>query len=499
MCLSLILDPNTASMFTVLPPPNCATGSLAPYVSSAGAPWNRLRAQHLYRRMGFGADDATISAALLENPGDLVDQLIAAMQSAPNLPEPSWANWTIGDYTDFGAESTAQFVEYSNTWINAMLSSATKERVVLFWHNHFVTRFEDYFCPSWMYEYHQLLQNYALGNFREFVYEMGKNPAMLVYLNGVQNTRFEPNENYARELYELFTLGQDNGYTQQDIVETARALTGWNGFSTACAPITFVDILHDTGNKTIFGQTGNWGYDELHQILFTERAQEISEHICGKIYRYFVHPEIDETIVAGLAQTFRDNDWELAPVFRQLFKSEHFFDEYVMGTRIKSPLDLMLGTIIEGGFANNEDVRNYVLYAGYQLNQGLFNPVDVAGWPGDRDWVNTNTITGRWQSSDYFIFTNYQASPQILVALAQALTTDNANDPALVTQAIVDYLIPNGLTTPEAYEAATAVFKWEVPQNYYDSGEWNLYWETVPVQVGLLMQHISRLPEFQLS
>ncbi|MEL7426811.1 MAG: DUF1800 domain-containing protein [Bacteroidota bacterium] len=486
-------------MLTVLPPPNCATGTLAPYADSAGAPWNQQRAQHLYRRLGFGADAATIAAAIQQNPSDVVDQLIDTILSTPNLPEPTWANWTINEYEDFGNESTLQLIEYAMTWIDSMMQNGPKERVTLFWHNHFVARFEDYFCPSWMYEYHQLLQTHALGNFRDFVYEMGKNPAMLVFLNGVQNTRFEPNENYARELYELFTLGQDNGYTQQDIEETARALTGWNGFSVACAPITFVDVLHDTGNKTIFGQTGNWGYDEVHDILFAQRGQQVSEHVCREIYKAFIHPQVDETIVADLAQTLRDSDWELAPVFRQLFKSEHFFDEYILGTRIKSPIDMMVSTVLEGGFDNTQSIREYVLYGGYQLNQGLFNPIDVAGWPGDRDWVNTNTITGRWSASDFFIFTAYQQTPQKLVELAQALTTDTANDPALVTQAIVDYLIPNGLSTPEAYEAATDVFKWEVPQNYYDSGEWNLYWETAPAQVGLLMQHISRLPEFQLS
>lgn len=480
------------------PPPNCATGTLAPYADSPGAPWNRERAQHLYRRLGFGASEATISSALQQSPDALVDQLIADILATPNLPEPAWANWTIEDYSDFNQESTLQLIEYASSWVGGMLTNGTKERITLFWHNHFVTRFEDYFCPSWMYDYHQLLQTYALGNFREFVYEIGKCPAMLVFLNGIQNNRFEPNENYARELYELFTLGHDNGYTQQDIVETARALTGWNGFTSACAPVGFVDAFHDPGEKTIFGQTGNWDYDDLHDILFTQRAQEISEHICGKIYRQFVHPENDEEIISELAQTFRDSDWELAPVFRQLFKSEHFFDEKVIGTQIKSPLDLMLGTVIEGNFEITEEVRLNILYGGYQLNQGVFNPIDVAGWPGDRDWVNTNTITGRWQISDVFLFTTYQNTPELLVSFARDLTSDDANDPALVTQAIVDYLVPEGLNTPEAYEAATMVFKWEVPQNYYDSGQWNLYWETVPAQVALLMQHISRLPEFQL-
>ena len=219
-------------MLTV-PPPNCATGTLVPYADNAAAPWNRARVQHLFRRLGYGATQGTIAAAEQLTPDALVDQLIDDALNASNLPEPTWSNWTIDDYSDFGAESSVQLIEYANDWIGTMLDNGAKERITLFWHNHFVTRFEDYFCPSWMYTYHQLLQTHALGNFREFVYEMGKTPAMLVFLNGVQNNRFEPNENYARELFELFTLGQDNGYTQQDIVETARALTGWNGFTSA--------------------------------------------------------------------------------------------------------------------------------------------------------------------------------------------------------------------------------------------------------------------------
>ncbi|MEZ4988597.1 MAG: DUF1800 domain-containing protein [Saprospiraceae bacterium] len=481
------------------PPPNCATGTLMPYVPSADAPWDKTRVQHLYRRFGFGASETTIADALDSTPELVLNNLLQAAAQAPNLPAPLWQNWVIDDYGDFGAESFEQFVDYTRQWVTAMLTQGYKEKITLFWHNHFVTRFEDYFCPSWLFTYHQLLQTYALGNFRQFVYEMGKTPAMLVFLNGVQNTRFQPNENYARELFELFTLGQDNGYTQQDIVEAARALTGWNGFSTACAPITFVPLLHDTGSKTIFGQTGNWGYDELHEILFTQRANEIATFICTKIYRHFVHPTIDDTIVAGLAQTLRDNDWELAPVFEQLFRSEHFFDEYVVGTQIKSPIDLLVGTIIETEIDTNEDILNYVVYGGYQLDQGLFNPIDVAGWTGDRAWVNTSTLTGRWQASDFFLYTIFGTMPEKFTAFVQALVPPDTTDPALAARAIVDFLTPKGLDSDEAYELATTVFKWEVPQNYYDDLQWNLYWDTVPAQVGLLMRHISRLPEFQLS
>lgn len=481
------------------PPPNCATTSLDVYTPSAGTPWNSSRVQHLARRLGFSITAEDISAALAQSPDTLVDALIDTAINTPNLTEPIWSDWGQNDYDDFVPEATAQSIAYSKTWIATMLTNGVKEKITLFWHNHFVTRIEDYFCPSWLYSYHTLLQDYALGNFRDFVYEMGKTPAMLVFLNGVQNTRIDPNENYARELFELFTLGQDNGYTQADIVDAARALTGYNGFTTACAPITFVEFLHDTAEKTIFGQTGNWGYDELHNILFTQRASEIAHYICGKIYKHFVHPEIKEEIVAGLAQTLLDNNWELVPVFRQLFKSEHFFDEYIIGVQIKSPLDLLNNLVKELGLEHDDSSYEFILNAGYQLNQGLFNPVDVAGWPGDRDWINTSTITGRWQITDFILFNTYENSAELLQNLAQTLTSVNENDPALITQAIIDFFIPKALLNPQQYADATLVFKWEVPQNYYDSGQWNLLWDTVPAQVALLLRHISRFPEFQLS
>ena len=140
-----------------------------------------------------------------------------------------------------------------------------------------------------MYEYHHLLQKHALGNFKEFVKEMGLTPAMLVFLDGFQNTRFQPNENFARELYELFTLGVDNGYTQSDIVETAKAVSGWNGLdiNNLCGTVDFIPSFWDPAKKTIFGKTGNWTYNDVIDLLFTERPVQISEYICRKLYKHF--------------------------------------------------------------------------------------------------------------------------------------------------------------------------------------------------------------------
>lgn len=482
---------------------NCISGTLSPYVPSGMIPWNEARARHLLNRMGYGASKAQIDQILAMTPSQAVDALMDQAVSTPPSAPPVWANWLFSDYgteEEFFEQQAQQTIEWVTNWVSDMKQIGFKEKLTLFWHNHFVTKLEAYLCPSHMYQYHTLLQEYALGNFKDFVSNIGKEPAMLVFLNGVQNTHFEPNENYARELYELFTLGRDNGYTQIDIQETAKALTGWNGYlpENYCGEITFIDASFDPGEKTIFGRTGNWNYDDVHTILFEERAVEISQYICGKLYKHFVHPEIDDAIVNELASVFRANDWDISVILRMLFKSEHFFDDYTIGTLVKSPVDYFLSFANTGNFIYNDEVNEAVTYFIYQLGQELFNPVDVAGWPGDRSWVDGNTMTSRWQAIDYFLYYIFENAPEDFSNFVLSIA-EGINDPTIVTQKILDYFLPNGMQSPEGLEQAVEVFKWEVPQNYYDDGSWNLYWDTVPAQVAFLIQFISRLPEYQLN
>lgn len=479
---------------------NCVQGSLAPFQPSTAMPWDRPRARHLLRRLGFGATPEQVQAALNTPPAQVVDALIDEAINMPLSPEPEWAYWSIDDYDEDDAINMAvqQSGDWVVRWFRDMAANGFREKLALFWHNHFVARLDDYICPSYLYQYHKLLQGYALGNFKTFTHEMGRTPAMLVFLDGARNTRFEANENYARELYELFTLGQDNGYTQQDIEETARALTGWVDRRVFCGPIHFASNLHDAGEKTIFGQTGNWGYDDVHDILFAERAEEVSLHICGKIYRHFVHPQTDDAIVAELAATFRQNDFELAPVFRQLFKSEHFFDTYTMGTIVKSPIDAYVGLIRDGGFpTDNRELVSAFLYFSSLQDQQLFDPVDVAGWPGNRSWLNTNTIAQRWESMELYVYWVFENYPERLREIAK-IVSDNSNDPEVVARALIDHFTSQGLYNEEDSQAVLDAFKAEVPQNYFDEGQWNLDWEIAPAQVALLMRELLRQPDFQL-
>lgn len=477
---------------------NCTTAGMDTYVPSDAMPWDKRRVQHLFRRMGFGLAPDKIELALSMSPTDLVDMII---DDAINLPLPSppeWSNWEFSRY-ELPSEYIEQSIAWAMQWVRDMLKNGFREKMALFWHNHFVTQIDTYRCPSWQYQYHKLLQEYALGNFKTFVHEIGRTPAMLVYLNGVQSTRREPNENYARELYELFTLGRDNGYTQEDITETARALTGWNEITELCTPIEFSSISYDGRIKTIFGQTGRWGYDDVHDILFEQRPDEIATHICTKLYRHFVSPNVDEAIVSEMASIFKASDFQIAPVLRELFKSEHFFDDKLIGVQIKSPIEYFLSLATEWGLNDlSDEIVQAILYAASQLGQALFNPVDVAGWQEDKTWIDGNTITNRWQAGTDIVVSIFENTPDLLVELARYLSNDS-NDPYYITSVLADHLLPNGFSNEEEYERATIVLKSEVPENYFEDGSWNLDWQTAPTQVALLTNYLVRQPEFQLS
>ena len=492
---------------------DCATTGLTPYIPSTQMPWNEQRALHVLRRLGFGASVSDLNNLLSQNPNaiaDTIDNMIDDAIALPLPPTPEWGYWSAEDYVNNGFDDLAgtfiqNVTDLVTEWMESMNQNGLREKLTLFWHNHFVTRIEDYNCAPYLYQYHRILQAYALGNFKDFVYEMGKTPAMLFFLNGVQNTKFEPNENYARELFELFTLGLDNGYTQNDIEETARSLTGWNGISGACSAIDFVPILHDDGVKTIFGQTGNWNYDDLHNILFEERGMQIAQFICSKIYHAFINPnhpnsednELINNLINELATTLVNNDFELAFVFRQLFKSEHFFDDANIGVQIKSPIEYYfdLGKAIE--FTYNADAYRNVYFAAADLGQALFNPPNVAGWEGNRSWIDSNSLPTRWVTVGGTLYLIFQVAPELFRSFAKSLVGDS-NDALLVTQKITDFFIPKGLQNFEDYEKALTAFKMDVPENYFENGTWNLDWDSAPAQVATLIYYLVRVPEFQL-
>ena len=499
---------------------NCNTSSLAPYTT----PLDELRAAHLYRRLGFSASVQTINAAVGQTAGTLVDNLVDQALAAPLIPAPLWADWTNADYPAdddlAGQLRRAQVEEFSTAYGNAMLDNNLRDRISFFWSNHFVTELDVYNCNSFLYYYINCLQRNALGNFKTFVSEIGLTSAMLYYLDGVSNRGNNPNENYARELYELFTLGEGNNYTEQDIIETAKAISGYTERGEeGCTQVTFDPTEFNTGNKTIFGQTGNWGYDDVIDILFNERPNEIAWFISKKLYEFFVHPDstgddgngIAPQIIDGMAQTFISNNFEIAPVLRQLFKSQHFFDDTAIGVIIKSPFDLYMHLIKETGFAYDDGTVMNVIDASGMIGQELFDPYDVAGWQRDRQWINTNFIIGRWLTSEMFLERFFQANPEQFRTLAMdavGAADSNTSNPEIVVRALVNKFTPKGLLTDADFEKAMDAFKIDdVPENYYSPdytpGGLSLWMLAVsmevPTQVYVLLRYLSREPEFQLK
>lgn len=486
-----------------------ALNTIDPYLPSAAKPWNAARVRHVYNRLGFGASLAQVNAGLAMTPDALIDSLLDSVVDAADPVPPYWSEYSSDDYNEQPNEDLV-FIhkeEFAGRWIREMMESETavRAKIALFWSNHFVTQEEIYFCNSFMWSYYNLLHKQALGNFRTFTEEMGIEPAMLAYLNGTQNFADEPNENYARELMELFTMGENNGYTQDDVAEVARALTGWQ-INYNCGPdVYFIPDNHDDGQKTIFGQTGNWNYDDVHELIFTLRATQTANYICEKIYKHFVHDEVNTEIVAAMAATFQDNNWELAPVFRLLFKSEHFFEARFINAKIKSPLEVFTTLPHAIGATGEEEITEDATYTtafyAFRLGQYVFNPVDVAGWPGQRAWLNENTMTNRWNFGTNFLYGFLGESDTVrekMRQLAIDLTSAEETDPEVVTAALVAHFMNTELDLSNI-QAATSYFIGEVPLSYFEDGTWSLYYNEVPDQIMNLLYYMLRLPEWQLG
>ncbi len=501
---------------------NCNTSTLAEYT----VPLDKSKAEHLYRRLGFSASADTINNAVGQTAGALVDSLIAQATGQAHLPAPTWANWNESNYPDDDDQRGQLIREQRDEWRlaygNAILNNNLKDRLSFFWSNHFVTEIDVYDCNAFLYEYINCLQRNALGNFRTFVSEIGLTNAMLYYLDGVYNNSNRPNENYARELYELFTLseleGQAGGYTENDIIETAKALTGYvERGEIGCSPVQFDATNHDAGNKTIFGRTGPWGYDDVITILFDEREDTIAEFICRKLYEFFVHPDSrDEdnnaqSIIDGLASTFKTSGFEIVPVISQLFKSQHFYDDDAIGVIIKSPFDIYYNLFNETNFTiTNTNISEVINYSSL-LGQTLFDPFDVAGWQRDRSWINTNFMIGRWITTEDMIKRFFSDNSEQFRDFGVQATGPNGlstGDPEVVARAIIDKILPKGLLTEADYATAIGIFRdpyedngiyADDPGNTSGGSLWNMTLDQAPNQVNLLLLHLSRQPEFQLK
>ncbi len=482
----------------------CNNATLSAYVPSTDNPWDEQKINHLYRRVGFGATRAMINDALGKTPTQVINSIINQAKNAIPTSPPDWAEWTSDQ---FGSGTNITVGKAVNEWKNKIIedfyinNGGLNDRLTLFWSNHLVASYEGYSGPPLFYKYYNLLQRKAIGNFKELVYDVGQTGAMLQYLNGYQNRKNRPNENYARELLELFTLGENNGYTQDDIVEISRALTGWNDRSDRYGDISFNATKFDNGTKTFFGRTGEWGYDDVINILFEERELKIARHVCGKIYKYFVGPVVNETIVNQLANTFKNNNFDIAPVLNRLFKSEHFFDKSVFSVMIKSPVDLEVGLRRE---MNLKFPSGYPLYTKTRQSiitqaQNIFSHSSVSGWDGDQTWINPSTFVARWDEVGRRLLKAKQHDETQYKIFLNEILGSVSNDVEAVTQSVLAFFFSNQSIDSVTSHGALVAFKDNIPQNYFDDGSWNTDWDEVSRQMYMLMLYIIKIPEFQLK
>ncbi len=490
---------------------SCNISPLTEFTPTAANPWDAAKVRHLHNRIAFGVQTSLIANALSQSPGAYSDGLIdAAMAMAPTAA-PAWAPLDPDDYAangfTYGEDENGELVDETQyTFIKELIDNGVRGRLTLFWHNHFVTRVNEYDFAGYAFRYFQALERNSFGNFKTFISEMGLDNAMLKFLNGFESTVESPNENYARELYELFALGEGNGYTEDDIVETSRALTGYNEYANGeNSNIIFVVENFDAEDKTIFEQTGNWGYDDVIDILFDQKTELIARYICEKMYINFVSPEVDDVIkqniINPLATIFISNNFEIAPVLKALFKSEHFYDEKARNTIIKSPLDLIIQfiTATEFNFGTYDMYRGNVKNASRAFDQDILNPPTVFGWPGDRDWINSGTITFRagFLSDDMLSLALDQDEEQLRQFAINV--SGNSNDADVVTKDIFEALMVEVPYTLDDFETGIDIFKSSVPSNYFEDNIWTLNFEGVPLQVRDLIEYIVSLPDYQLK
>ncbi|HEY5751296.1 MAG TPA: DUF1800 domain-containing protein [Chryseolinea sp.] len=282
-----------------------------------------------------------------------------------------------------------ELTQLNTTWISQMVLPETlwREKMTLFWHDHFACRVRSAFLSQ---QLNNTIRREALGSFGDLLKAVSKDPAMLQFLNNQQNKKNSPNENFAREVLELFTLGRGH-YTEADIKNGARAFTGW-AFNPKMDAFVFRPRVHDEGSKTFKGKTGNFSGDDILHILLEDR--QTAQFITEKIWRYFVHEGPPDTdIVSSLAKDFFRSDYDIHKLMTTVFSSTWFYEQRFAGNRIKSPVELLAGMLTQTG-GRFEDARA-ALFFQRALSQVLFQPPNVGGWPTGTAWIDSSSLTFR--------------------------------------------------------------------------------------------------------
>ena len=369
---------------------------------AAGATLGIDDARHLLNRTSFAAGPADIETFAALTREQAVERLLSWTGKPAVTPPPSWMGEPFESLRRFRGMSPEErklalrelfqkAFELQSWWLSEMLvtPSPLTEKMTLFWHNHFVSSQQKVRSPQLMYRQNELLRRHALGNFGELLHAIARDPAMVIYLDSASNRKGQPNENFAREVMELFTLGEGH-YGERDIKEAARAFTGW-GIDPDRGEFVFRRLAHDDGVKTVLGRSGSFNGDAVLDILLAQ--PQTAEHIAAKLWREFVSPEPDPAAVGRIAKVFRESGYEIGAALRALLTADAFYEPRYRAVLIKSPVELVVGTLRQFSFTTGEPLP-FVLSTA-QLGQNLLAPPNVKGWPGGEAWINSTTLLGR--------------------------------------------------------------------------------------------------------
>lgn len=549
--LSVILVPILHMDNLYNPPP--LTG-LNPYTG----PFTQTELQHLLKRTLFGAGKADLdyfsgkslpvvlgellNPAVLIPPPPIKEYTTSTTATTPDTAIAVGSTW-VGDLNNDGTVQSQRRASFKKWWMGLMINQdrSVLEKMTLFWHNHFATETNDVSNAQYVYRHHQLLRSNALGNFKTLTRAVTVDSAMLVYLNGQLNTRTAPDENYGRELQELFCCGKgpDSLYTEADVKAAARVLTGWRNNNTTMTAY-FDSTRHDTNpkvfssfynNTVIAGRNGaaagDIELDEMLTMIFN--VQEVAKYICRRIYRWFVYYDIDASvetnIITPLANIFRTNNYEIKPVLQTLLQSEHFFDVLSRGCQIKSPVDLVVGMCREfnmqfqplSDYITNYAHWNYMVTWVNNMQQNIGDPPDVSGWKAYYQepqfyqiWINSDTLPKRNQFTDTMIVTGYSVGGKRVqvdgLGLVQQLNTPS--DPNAVINQLTSYLYRIDLSDTSKTQLKRDILLSGQTSDHYWTDAWNLYISnpgntanttTVRNKIRDLLKYLLNLAEYQLA
>jgi len=495
---------------------------LEPWVPTTTDPWDAVRAGHLLRRTMMLPKWSELAQIAAMTPSDAVDLLL----NTPSAPaDPSMANDVTTSLkgldsplisameAQWTADDEALKTWFANVLLNSPLSIV--EKMTLFWNGHFTSQFDasdTYVIATLLFRQNKLFRNTGLLNFKDLAFNTTLDGAMLVYLGGDQNFAGKANENYARELMELFTMGFGSGYTEGDVKEGARILTGWHSAQFSDYPFPngifntyFTAADHDTGSKNYLGVTFPAIVDAdnteflvkkneiqgLINAIFKGYPQAVATFICSKIYQFFIYSNptgSDANVISEMATLLITNNFDIKPVMSALLKSAHFFDNANIGCQIKTPAEFIIGIARQFGYATNmADNMTTIL-------QELFNPPNVSGWTGWHDWITTNTYPVR--STIVASAIAGMADSDVIKFIDQFPDSTDAN--LLITE-VGALMLPRKLSTGTTGRHDDLVSRLVAGGKDY---EWPTILSTTPSDAARNMRDvltaISMLPDYQL-